>query len=55
MSERKAKRSILVRTTLTPKAVALLQQLAAEGIFGSSIPEIIRRFVDEGLQKRFFK
>jgi hypothetical protein len=47
--------SVLVRTTLTPKAFELLKQLALQGIFGSSVPEIIRRFVDEGLQKRFFK
>ena len=48
-------KSVLVRTTITPKAFELLKKLAAEGIFGSSVPEIMRRFIDEGLQKRFFK
>ena len=46
-----ASKSTVIRVTVSMQSAALLDQLAAKGIYGRNSAEVAGRFVDEALQK----
>ena len=46
-----ASKSAVIRVTVSTQSAALLDELAAKGIYGRNSAEVAGRFVDEALQK----
>jgi hypothetical protein len=46
-----ASKSAVIRVTVSAQSAALLDELAAKGIYGRNSAEVAGRFVDEALQK----